>query len=351
MEAKQTINQHETLCFVAGKSGGHLIPCLTLAQQYRAKNKNTRILFFANNTSLDKKILKDQTLVTYQITVPLSSFSPKNIYSYPRTIIDFIFSFIISFYYLFNYKPTKLISTGGIVAFPVCLAALLLRIPLILFELNATPGKSIKFLTRFAHTIWYCFDEAKSYFPKNKREKKNYPIRFLPSSVLSTKNAKNKLLLSPEKRTITILGGSQGSLFINNLIKQWLLKNPQLHAMVQLIHQTGIYDKNNWEQFYQTLGVSALVFSYQPDPVLCYSASDLILCRAGAGTLFEICFFGRQCITIPLETTTTSHQINNAYAMSKKYPHYFQVLEQKKIDKNPEQLFALLNEFYEKQNL
>ncbi len=349
MESKQHINNPVTICFVAGKSGGHIIPCLTLAQQYITNNKGTPLLFFSNKTPLDKKILCGKSIISQHVMLSISPFFYKKIHRYPQIIAEILYSFIISFYYLCKYKPKQVITTGGVIALPVCLAAFLLRIPIVLYELNAIPGKSIKFLAFFAQTIWYCFDEAQNYLPKNKSKKKAYPIRFSSSYLpIPADKARKRLMLCPEKKTITILGGSQGSLFINNLIKQWLSTCSHLHPNIQLIHQTGAHDRRNWNQLYQKLSISALVCSYQDDPALWYIASDLILCRAGAGTLFEVDFFDKQCITIPLETTTTSHQINNAYAMAMQYPHHFSLLEQKKLRTNPEQLFIYLNKLYEK---
>jgi len=89
------------------------------------------------------------------------------------------------------------------------------------------------------------------------------------------------------------------------------------------------------------------VCNYQDNPALWYVASDLILCRAGAGTLFEIHFFNKQCIVVPLEATTTLHQINNAYAMATQYPKHYIVLEQKALFSKPEKLFTCLNKLYE----
>lgn len=280
--------------------------------------------------------------------LPISTFLYKKIHRYPQTIAQIVYSFIISFYYLCKHKPNQVITTGGLIALPVCLAAFLLRISIIIYELNVIPGKSTKFLTFFAQTIWYCFDEAQHYLPKQKSKKTAYPIRFSPCyTTLSSYEARKKLKLHPEKKTITILGGSQGSIFINHLIKQWVSIYSHIHNNIQLIHQTGSHDTLNWNRLYQKLSVSALVCSYQDNPALWYVASDLILCRAGAGTLFETHFFNKQCIVIPLETTTTLHQINNAYAMATQYPKHYIVLEQKTLHTKPEQLFTRLNQFYE----
>jgi len=280
--------------------------------------------------------------------LPISTFLYKKIHRYPQAIAQMLYSFIISFYYLCKHKPNQVITTGGLIALPVCLAAFLLRIPIIIYELNVIPGKSTKFLAFFAQTIWYCFDEAQQHLPIQKSEKRAYPIRFSSCyTTLSSYEARKKLKLYPEKKTITILGGSQGSIFINHLIKQWVSTHSHIHNNIQLIHQTGSHDTLDWNKLYQKLSISALVCSYQDNPALWYVASDLILCRAGAGTLFEIHFFNKQCIVVPLETTTTLHQINNAYAMATQYPKHYIVLEQKALYTKPEQLFTCLNKLYE----
>jgi len=348
VDSKQNINHPPTICFVAGKSGGHIIPCLTLAQRYATKNSATNILFFSNSTPLDKKILCSKSIINQHVMLPLSTFLYKKIHRYPQTIAQMFYSFIISFYYLRKYKPNKVITTGGLISLPVCLTAFLLRIPIIIYELNAIPGKSTKFLSFFAQTIWYCFDEIQHYLPKQKSKKRAYPIRFSPYYItLSSYEARKKLKLYPEKKTITILGGSQGSVFINHLIKQWVLTYSHIYNNIQLIHQTGSHDTLDWNKLYQKLSISARVCSYQDDPALWYVASDLILCRAGAGTLLEILFFNKQCIVVPLETTSTSHQINNAYAMATQYPQNYTVLEQKTLNTKPQQLFTYLNKLYE----
>ena len=116
---------------------------------------------------------------------------------------------------------------------------------------------------------------------------------------------------------------------------------------MQIIHQTGSTDTTDWKNFYESAGVTAHIFSYYPHLALMYSAADLIICSAGAGTLFEIKFFNKQCIIIPLSTSTTDHQLYNARAMADEYPELFHTIGQQDVEKNPAILFATLKEFLE----
>jgi len=318
------------LAFVAGRSGGHVLPALTLAQQ-----SNTNVLFFSTDTALDKKLLTGQNVVCIPLT--LQNIPRKKVYKFPHFIWQFTRSFCISLRQLRTHKPTTVISTGGYVSIPVCLAAKLLRIPIELYELNIIPGKATKFLAPLADTIHICFEQTKQYLPAHTCTVAPYPLRFTEQDKQADKTAiLQQLGFSPNKKTIVILGGSQGSLFINNTIKQALENNKKLHNNIQIIHQTGSHDPFNWPAFYKKNHISAIAFDYQDDIKKYYIAADLIVCRAGAGTLFEIAFFEKKCITIPLETATTAHQVDNAQAMAKRYPQLFTVVRQQELHDTPD---------------
>lgn len=323
---------HHVIAFVAGKSGGHIIPALTYAQRYKKENANTHILFFSTHSPLDKKLLQNNPHVHYHINLTLENVPYKKIIRYPLFAYNLLVSFIKSIFYLYRFKPKKLISMGGYISIPVCLAARLLRITIELHELNAVPGKAVRYLSRFANSIVICFEYTKKYLPQHKCIYAAYPVRF--DTIQS--NTKNKIFnIDNAKKTLLILGGSQGSYFINQAIKQCLLKCPQLCQTITIIHQTGSYDTTNWHDFYKTLHIPAIIFDYNHAINTFYNSADLVICRAGAGTLFETAFFNKKCITIPLETTTTSHQIDNARAIVQQYPHLFTMITQKDIDDHP----------------
>ena len=117
----------ETICCVAGKSGGHIIPCLSIISNDTNKQKN-KGLFFSSNTPLDKTILSYNKQVSWHVMLPLSTRAG----SYIKTLFNACHSFIRSFFYLWKHKPTEIITTGGIVAIPTCIAGYILRIPITL---------------------------------------------------------------------------------------------------------------------------------------------------------------------------------------------------------------------------
>lgn len=317
------LDHKKKLAVVAGRSGGHIIPALTIAQQH-----NAHALFFSTDTALDQTILKDHALHYVPLTLP-------NIPRNPLKLIVFGFQFMRAFfksiYELYRFKPQELISTGGYIALPVCIAAYCLRIPITLYELNAIPGKATSWLAPLATTIHICFENSAHYLPKKKCVLSAYPLRFAAHAHNEQHTIAPSLGFSPEKKTILILGGSQGSLFINERFKLALESNSSLRSSIQVIHQTGGQDQTDWTSLYTQHKIPAIVFDFQNDITPYYRAADLIICRSGAGTLFEAMFFRKPCITIPLETQTTDHQIDNARAMAKQYPHLVTIMYQKDV--------------------
>ena len=316
----------KNIVFVAGKSGGHIIPCATQASCY---NKNGyKTFFFTSNTALDKKIIDNYSFLDR--VIPLNIETGVGLWKNIVFIYNFLRTFIQSFKELRNIRPEKVISSGGQVALPVCFAAWTLRIPIELYELNVIPGRAIKLLAKIATTTFICFHESKKFLPK--AFYKSYPIRFTEQDRVPAAKARLELGLDQHKKTVVILGGSQGSQFINNMIIDWLKTKPTEYQNIQIIHQAGSHNLDTLKEAYKTLDLAVFLFDYKENMGVIYSSADILIARAGAGTLFEILFFKKKALIIPLEATTTDHQVENAYAMQREYPDYFKVARQSEIN-------------------
>ena len=320
----------KTICFVAGKSGGHIIPALTKAHQIIRANPYYQILFFSTNSHLDQQIITPEKIINHHIALDIPH-KPRSVWQLAKAVFQLSKSFIISMHQLRQLNPEKIISMGGAVSIPVCLAGKLLGIPVELYELNARPGRAVQFLARYADVIWLTYPQSRAYLPQKKCLLTRYPIRFCGTAacqetIRTTLGLKNDLL------TILVLGGSQGSVGINNLIKQWIAGSSELP--VQFIHQTGALDTTHWPTFYQQHHIQAHVFAYHDDMQAYYQAADIIICRAGAGTLAETIFFKKPCIIIPLKTDSTDHQKFNAQAMVQSYPHLCTSVNQQEAQSN-----------------
>lgn len=331
------MSKKSCIAIVAARSGGHIIPGLTLAQQYCKTNADSEITIFTTQHPFDKKIILQHGSTLHAVFLPLDNV-PSRLWHWPKFMVHFVYSFFASFKQLVHIKPQRLIVMGGYISIPVTCAAYLLRIPCDLYELNATPGRATKLLAPLATHIHVCFRQTASKFNAKKTMLTSYPIRF-DSHPISCHQSRQELNLESSKKTILVLGGSQGSLFLNNVVKNCLEEHPELAPYINIIHQTGSLDSTDWLHAYQRLHVPAVVFDYQPHLALYYQAADVIICRAGAGTIFETLFFKKPCIVIPLEIQGNDHQVHNAQAIASEYPELFHVIRQQELSHNYESLY------------
>lgn len=331
------MNKKTYIAVVAARSGGHILPGLTLAHEYCKSHPGTQILFFSTNHSFDKHIITTCSANTIHLSIPLDNV-PKQIYKYPLFVLQCIYSFFLSLFYLLKFKPRNILLMGGYVSIPVCMAAKLLSIKRELYELNAIPGKATRVLAPLASHIHVCFKPAMNSFNVNKTKLTPYPIRFSKNSI-SRPEAHQELGFDEMKMTILVLGGSQGSVSLNKSFGEYLQKHPLLYSRINIIHQTGGLDATDWSLFYKNLGISASVFTFSNDLALYYAASDLIIARAGAGTIFETLFFKKKFVLVPLEIEGNDHQLHNALAIAREHPDLCSVIRHKEFENKIEEIF------------
>ncbi|MBM3887196.1 UDP-N-acetylglucosamine--N-acetylmuramyl-(pentapeptide) pyrophosphoryl-undecaprenol N-acetylglucosamine transferase, partial [Candidatus Dependentiae bacterium] len=313
--------QKPTLCVAAGKSGGHLIPALELAKHWHTQHPEGDVVLFTYGTALDQRIYKQYPFIKKVQNFAFTTFVTYKLWRYPKIIYEAIKAFITSYKLLSSLKAEKIITTGGFVAIPVSIAAKMLAIPVEAYELNVHPGKAIKALALLGCSILVVFKKTLQAF--SNATLVDYPVRFSQKDFLSKNEAINQLNaqlpsenpLQSKLFTVFIIGGSQGSQYLNNLIIDFLLAKPEIHDRIQIIHQAGS-DIDHYKTHYAQLNISHIVFDFYSGIAACYQAADLVICRAGAGTLFELKFFKRSAIIIPLVAASTSHQEANAHAIA-----------------------------------
>ncbi len=304
------------IVIACGGSGGHIFPAVALAQVLKAKDKDVELLFVGSNAALDKRIFKKERVRYYLLSsnkLPYKK-SLKTITFFIRVFFDIAKSFFI----LMRHSPDAVIGFGGYVSSPVILAAYILRIPRIVHEQNAVPGRANNILFRFADRIAVSFEETKEYLGRFNRKAvfTGNPIRITllnndrPGSV-------KKLGLDPGKFTILIIGGSQGAHNLNKAFLQALAElDKAKSSLLQIMHITGILDYGWVSQAYKELDLEHKVFSFIDNIEEAYSASDLVVTRSGASAIFEIAYFARPMILVPYPFAS-SHQAENARIFSK----------------------------------
>ncbi len=268
----------ETLLAVASGSGGHILPALIAARSWHQKHPQGSIIFCTGTSSLDKKILGNYPFLSSIIHFAMTKFSPKKIWLYPAIILQVLWALSKSLLIIIKYRPTTIISTGGLIAIPLCLAGRLLGSRIEVYELNVVPGKAVKLLIPLAHVIYIPFHAAQKYCHvfgmsfEHKCRHCAYPIRFTGQDKRIDKAAVIKNIntvfntetmpFTANRKTIFLLGGSQGSLMLNNALKHFLQQGTSEadRKSIQIIHQTGNVGNFDWGAFYQKLGLPALTF-------------------------------------------------------------------------------------------
>jgi UDP-N-acetylglucosamine--N-acetylmuramyl-(pentapeptide) pyrophosphoryl-undecaprenol N-acetylglucosamine transferase len=335
------------IAFVAGHSGGHIIPCLTIALHTKQADPSSRILFIATDAKLDRTVIGNNPTIDKQLLLDIEQVPYRRPWRLPFFSYKFIRAIIASIRALRREKTEQVITTGGFIAIPTCIAARLLRIPIELFELNVIPGKTVKFLAPLAQSIKIVFPQTATYFPKKSCAVTPYPVRFA-TAPFNREEWIAKLGFDTNRRTIFVLGGSQGSQALNRLINSWVHNNPKFHDQVQIIHQVGQTSAIQAQiTRYKQCSIPSFVFSYSDQVAPLYQLADLVITRAGSGTLAELQLFKTRTIIIPLETSLTDHQLHNAHAVQELAPQQFTVLRQTDVDKSPSLLFDQLRSIFQ----
>ena len=326
--------------YVGARSGGHIMPLLAHASLHTDKEDN---IFFTTDTATDKIAMHNATMIVKKhIMLDLPNI-PKNIFSIPRYFYFLLKNTMNIVKYFISYKPDYIITTGGYLGALVSLIGLCSNTPVHLYILDAYPGKGARFIARYASIIYLCgAASCKNIVTKKSTSvmKASFPLRFREDDKLSKEQACKLLAISPHTRIILILGGSQGSQFLFDTIKIAFGKlNQSLKASLLCIHQVGLKEVSQVEEWYKNNNIQAHVFGYLSTLQLYYSAADYVISRAGAGALAELAFFKKKTIIVPLRNVAEDHQVANAKAYDQMYPDLFTTSLSQKIEEVAEVIF------------
>lgn len=316
------------ILFTGGGSGGHIFPLIAVWEKLCEELKNHNLegeFIYIGPRDKWSKFLEEKGIKTYSIL----SGKIRRYFSF-LNFLDFfkiILSFFEALFKILFIMPDVIFSKGGPGALPVVFAGWFYRIPIIIHESDAHPGLVNLLSARFARRIALSFEESKHYFPPSKTAVIGNPIRFkILSSKIDSKLAKQNLGFNPDFPLMLVIGGSQGAKKINDLI---LVSLSDLLPITQILHQTGEANFQEVEKLARTAILDlpieieaksrykAVPFLKEEDLGIALSASDLVVSRAGSGSIFEISAFGKPSIIIPITESANDHQRKNAYAYSR----------------------------------
>lgn len=321
--------EHPTLTYVftGGGTGGHVYPALAIADAVRAKNPNARIVYIGARGRIEAKLVPQRG---YPIHLVSASGMPtgRSLFPMLRFLLKTGMGVLHCFILLLRIRPHRIVATGGYASSPVLLAMAALRFlrltsaSCFVHEQNVVPGKVNRLAGWIADRIGVSFQESISFFPPGKAVWVGYPVRQEIGTV-AREVARRQLILPNDDYVVFAFGGSQGARSINRGVIDALpalLSRPN----VQVIHVVGQtknaeYDAESDTRSRQNaleMPVEWLKryhqYAYANEIQTMYAASDLVIGRAGAATVTEICACGLPALLVPLPYAPGDHQAMNA---------------------------------------
>ena len=312
MEAKPRI------IISGGGTGGHIFPAISIAHAIKAINPDAEILFVGAQGRMEMQRVPQ---AGFEIKgLPICGFDRKNPLKNIAVLFKIMRSQIMARRIIRQFKPMVAVGVGGYASGPTLRIAGKMGIPTLLQEQNSYAGVTNKILAKKADKICVAYDGMERFFPADKIIKTGNPVRpTLTKGGITRKEAAKKMGLDPSKRIVLIVGGSLGARTLNESV----MANLDLMRMsddVQFVWQTG---KFYFEEMKQRLAGLQPVENLFPtefvqDMDLAYAAADLVISRAGAGTISELCLLGKPVILVPSPNVAEDHQTKNALALADK---------------------------------
>lgn len=300
-----------------GGTGGHIFPAIAIANALKEQYSDCEILFIGAKGKMEMQKVPQ---AGYQIIgLPIAGFQRKKLWKNFSLPFKVLYSTIKARRIIKSYAPDVVIGVGGYASGPTLAAAVAKGVPTLIQEQNSYPGVTNKMLADKVNLICVAYDKMDRWFDPKKIVFTGNPIRQVIARLYENIDEKKEKALSTfglskDKKVVLVVGGSLGALTINESIYSnldYFEKNN-----IQLIWQTGkwFYDKAN-EKVNQIQASNIKVFDFIYEMDLAYSLADVIISRAGAIAISELCIVGKPCILVPSPNVSEDHQTKNANAL------------------------------------
>lgn len=304
------MNEKLKVILSGGGTGGHIYPAIAIANEIRKRYPDASILFVGAKDRMEMQKVPE---AGYEIIgLWISGIQRKLTLSNLMFPLKLLSSLWKSRKIIKKFNPDVVIGTGGFASGPLLKMANASNIPAVLQEQNSFPGITNKWLAKGVNKICVAYDGMEQFFPKDKIIKTGNPVR---QDLLKTEGKKEQAIvkynLDPEKKTILIIGGSLGARRINQLIEQELdFFNKK---QVQVIWQCGKLYYSEYKKY--TNQKNRQVHQFLDTMDLAYAAADVIISRAGASSVSELCIVAKPTVFIPSPNVAEDHQTKNAKAI------------------------------------
>ncbi len=290
-----------------GGTGGHLFPGLAVAEELRRRGHE--ILVLISEKEIDTLASRGADQFEFRKLAAIGMPSPLS-----PAIVPFLLRLRESIRQCRRiyreFKPHAMLGMGGFTSMPPVIASWRDKTPAFIHESNAIPGKANRMAARFTKCVFLGFAECAPHFHGRPCEVTGTPIRTALRQRADRSVALEAFKLDPERRTVVVIGGSQGARGLNQLVVRTLPLLREWNA--QFIHFTGREDERYVAENYTRAGIPAFVAPFFDRMDLAYGAADCVIARSGASTLSELAYHGIPSILVPYPHAAEDHQTKNA---------------------------------------
>ena len=308
------LQKHKKVIISGGGTGGHIFPAISIANALRKIDPSIEILFVGAEGRMEMEKVPD---AGYRIIgLPVAGISRKNIFRNFSVLFKLVKSLRMAKRTIKEFNPDVVVGVGGYASGPVLRQSAKMGIPVIIQEQNSYAGVTNRLLAKKASVICVAYDSMEKYFPGKKIVKTGNPVRQNFENLENMKvDALRFFNLRPGSPVVLILGGSLGAGSINKCFSdniktmaesgcQWLWQTGRLyHQEIRKSVPVSFNDKISINAFIDRMDYA-------------YSAADIIISRAGAGTISELCLVGKPAILVPSPNVAEDHQTKNALALA-----------------------------------
>lgn len=301
-----------------GGTGGHIFPAISIANAIKEIRPDAKILFVGAEGRMEMQRVPD---AGYEIIgLPVAGFDRKHLWKNVTVLVKLAHSQWKARKIIKDFRPQVAVGVGGYASGPTLKTAGMMGIPTLIQEQNSYAGVTNKLLAQKAKTICVAYDGMEKFFPADKIIMTGNPVRQnLTKDMPSQEEALRSFKLQTDRKTILIVGGSLGAGTINRTLAAGLdiIKK---NSGVQFIWQTGAYYYPQISETVKSAGEipNLYVTAFIKDMAAAYAAADLVISRAGAGSISEFCLLRKPVILIPSPNVAEDHQTKNALALADK---------------------------------
>lgn len=308
------MNKELRIIISGGGTGGHIFPAISIANALKSLRPDIKILFVG---AIDRMEMQRVPAAGYKIKgLPICGFDRQHKLRNIKVLYKIWKSQRMAKKIISDFKPNVVVGVGGFASGPTLNMAATMGIPCLIQEQNSYAGVTNKLLAKKAEKICVAYEGMERFFPAEKIIMTGNPVRqALLNTTITRELALKNLGLDPAKKTILLLGGSLGARTINVsvLLHLDLVKSTE----VQFIWQTGsTYSAAIKEELKGENIPNLKVTDFITDMAAAYKAADLVISRAGAGSISEFCLLGKPVILVPSPNVAEDHQTKNALALS-----------------------------------